>query len=86
MTVAPGPFDAKRRHRPLSPRQRRWTVWGYLLLGLANAALALPSANDRLIHAIIGALFTVLAVAVWLKKWPPSVDGPADAVAHPRAD
>jgi hypothetical protein len=65
----------ERRRRPLSPGQRRWIVWGYLLMSLGNAALALLAADDRLFHAIIAALFVLLAVAFLLKKWPPSVDG-----------
>src|SRR4051794_31428675 len=40
VTVAPGLSDREQRRRPLSPRQRRWIVWGYLLLSLCNAALA----------------------------------------------
>jgi hypothetical protein len=74
-TVPPGPSDAEQRHRPLSPRQRRRIVWGYLLISLCNAALALLGADDRLFHAIIAALFALSAVAFLLKKWPPFVDG-----------
>jgi hypothetical protein len=74
-TVPPGLSDAEKRRRPLSPQQRRWIVWGYLLIGLCNAALALLGADDRLFHAIIAALFALSAVAFLLKKWPPSVDG-----------
>jgi predicted lysophospholipase L1 biosynthesis ABC-type transport system permease subunit len=55
--------------------KRRWIVWGYLLISLCNAALALLWANDRLLHAIIAALWVLSAVAFLLKKWPPSVDG-----------
>jgi hypothetical protein len=74
-TVPPGPSDAVQRRRPLSPGQRRWIAGGYLLISLGNAALALLGADDRLFHAIIAALFALLAVAFLLKKWPPSVDG-----------
>lgn len=74
-TVPPGPSDAEQRRRPLSSRQRRWIVWGYLLISLCNAALALLGADDRLFHAIIAALFALSAVAFFLKKWPISVDG-----------
>jgi hypothetical protein len=70
-----GSTDGERRRRPLSPRRRRWIVWGYLLFSLCNAALALLWANERLFHAIIAALFALNALAVLLKKWPPSVDG-----------
>ena len=75
VVAALGSPDGGRWRRPFSPRQRRLAVWGYLLIGLCNAALALLWANERLFHAIIAALFALLAVAVLLKKWSPSVDG-----------
>jgi hypothetical protein len=67
-TVSPGLSDGEQRRRPLSPRQRRWIVWGYLLISLCNAALALLGAEDRLFHAILAALFALSAVAFLLKK------------------
>jgi hypothetical protein len=73
-TATSGSLDGERRRRPLSPRQRRWMVGGYLLLSLCNAALALPWAKDRLLHAIIAALFALCAVGVWRKKLPLSVN------------
>lgn len=71
VTATSGAPDGERRHRPLSPRQRRWIVGVYLLLSLCNAALALSEADDRLFHAIIAGLWALLAVAFLLKKWPP---------------
>jgi hypothetical protein len=65
----------ERRRRPLSPRQRRWLVSLYLLIALTDAAHAFLSANDRLLHAIMAALFALGAVMFLLKKWPLSGDG-----------
>lgn len=73
-TATPGPSDGGQRRRPLSPRQRRWIAGGYLLIGLCNAAFAVLSADDRVFHATIAALWVLIAVAFLLKKWPPSVD------------
>lgn len=73
--VPTGPSDVGQRRRPLSPRQRRWIVWGYLLLSLCNAVLALFGADGRLFYALIATLWALSAVALFLKKWPPSVDG-----------
>lgn len=65
-TVPRGRSNAEQRRRPLSPRQRRWIVWGYLLISLCNAALALLGADDWLFHAIIAVLFALSAVAFLL--------------------
>ena len=51
-------------------------VGGYLLMALCYAAFAVLWTDDRLLHAIAAALWTLFAVALLLKKWPPSVDGP----------
>ncbi|HYJ21280.1 MAG TPA: hypothetical protein VEW07_04570 [Solirubrobacterales bacterium] len=69
------PVDGGQRRRPLSPRQRRWIIWGYLLISLGNVALAVVWADDRLFRAIIAAGFAFAAVMFWLEKWPLSVGG-----------
>jgi hypothetical protein len=65
----------ERPRRPISPRQRRWTIWAYLLISLSFAALAVLSAQDRLFHALFAAGFALNAVVWWLKGAPSSVDG-----------
>jgi hypothetical protein len=62
------------RRRSLSPRQRRWLVLVYLLLALSQAASAVLSSNDRLIHAATAALM-VLAAVVHLLRKPPHPPG-----------
>jgi hypothetical protein len=64
----------ERRRRPLSPRQKRWMAGAFLLLGLANAVMALMWANDRLIHAVFAALWVILAVGYFLGRLPLSVN------------
>jgi hypothetical protein len=66
-----------RPRRPISPRQRRWTIWAYLLMSLSFAAFAVLSAHDRVFHAIFAAGFALNAVVWWLKRPPSSLDGPA---------
>jgi hypothetical protein len=65
----------ERRRRPLSPRQRRWMIWVYLLMSLSFAAFAVLSAHDRLFHAIFAAAFALNAVVFWLRRSPSSSDG-----------
>lgn len=62
------------RRRPLSPRQRRWMSAGFLLLGLAYAAMAMLWANDRLINAAFAAVWVIIAVAYFQGKLPLSVN------------
>jgi len=69
-----GPSGGGQRRRPLSPRQRRWMSGGFLLLGLAQAAMAMLWANDRLIHAVFAALWVIIAVAYFQGKLPLSVN------------
>jgi AcrR family transcriptional regulator len=59
-----------RRPRSLTPRQRRWVAGGFLLLGLAYAAMALLSANDRLIHAVLAALWAIIAAGYFRGRLP----------------
>lgn len=67
----------KRRRHPLSPRQRRWAVSLYLLLALTDAAFAVLSAHDRLLHASTAGLWTLGAVfLLWQGSSRPS-DGSA---------
>lgn len=63
------------RRRPLSPRQRRWMIWAYLLMSLSFAAFAVLSAHNRLFNAILAATFALNAVVFWLKRSPSSLDG-----------
>jgi hypothetical protein len=66
--------DGGRRPRPLTPRQKRWMVGGFLLLGLAHAVMALLSANNRLMHAVFAALWAIIAVGYFLGRLPLSVN------------
>jgi hypothetical protein len=66
----------ERRRRPLSPRQRRWMIWAYLLMSLSFVAFAVLSAHDTLFNAILAAMLALNAVVLWLKRPPPSLDGP----------
>lgn len=52
------------RRRQLSPRQRRWMIWVYLLMSLTYAAYAGLSADDRLLHAGMAGLWALGAMAV----------------------
>jgi hypothetical protein len=65
------------RRRPLSPRQRRWMIWAYLLMSLTFAAFAVLSAHDRLFNAILAATFALNVAVLWLRKSSSSLDGSA---------
>jgi hypothetical protein len=65
----------ERRRRPLSPRQRRWMIWAYLLMSLSFAAFAVLSAHNRLFNAVLAAMLALHAVMLWLKRPPSSLDG-----------
>jgi hypothetical protein len=58
--------------RQLSPRQRRFAIWAYLLISACNATFAVLSADDRLLHAVSAALWIGAAVLV-LKRSPSSL-------------
>lgn len=74
-TATLGLYEGKeRRRRPLSPRQRRWMIWAYLLVSLSFAAFAVLSAHDRLFNAILAATFALNAAVFWLRS-PSSLDG-----------
>jgi hypothetical protein len=47
---------------------------GFLLLGLAQAAMAMLWANDRLIHAVFASLWVIIAVAYFKGKLPLSAN------------
>ena len=67
-TAPPGSlFDSGQRRRQLSPRQRRFYIWGYLLLSACNAALAVLWVDNRLMHVLIAAGFATCAVVVMLR-------------------
>jgi hypothetical protein len=76
-TGALAPFDGEQRRRPLSPRQRRWMIWVYLLMSLSFAAFAVLSAHNRLFNAIFAATFALNAAVFWFKRSPSSLDGSA---------
>jgi peptidoglycan/LPS O-acetylase OafA/YrhL len=52
---------------PLSPRQARWLASLNLLLALGNAADAVLSPDDRLLHAAGAAVFALGAVVLVLR-------------------
>lgn len=66
-TAAVGLWEGEQRGRPASPRQTRWFAVPYLLLALGNAADAVLSADDRLLHAAAAATFA-LGAAVLLRR------------------
>jgi hypothetical protein len=70
VTATPEPLDGGQGRRELSPRQRRFAIWAYLLASVFNAALAVLSADDRLLHAVSAALFAIGAVVFLLKRSP----------------
>lgn len=75
-TATLGLYEGEERRRSsLSPRQRRWMIWAYLLMSLAFAAFAVLSAHDRLFNAILATMFALNAVVFWLKRSPSSLDG-----------
>ena len=47
---------------------------GFLLLGLAQAAMAMLWTNDRVIHAVFAVLWAIIAVAYFQGKLPLSVN------------
>ncbi|HEY6550572.1 MAG TPA: hypothetical protein VIY71_05160 [Solirubrobacterales bacterium] len=67
--------DGGQGRRPLSPRQRRFAIWAYLLLSVCNVAFAVLWADNRLLHAINAALFAIGAVVLMLKRSPSSLNG-----------
>jgi hypothetical protein len=74
-TPTPGPSDGGQGRRQLSPRQRQWVIWAYLMISLCNAVLAVLWADNRLLHAVSAALFAIGAVVLMLKRSPSSLDG-----------
>jgi hypothetical protein len=69
-----GATDGERWRRPLSPRQRRWIVSLYLLMALTDAAFAVLSADNRLLHASTAGLFALSAVFL-LRQGPSHASG-----------
>lgn len=67
----------ERRPLPLSPRQRRWLVSLYLLMALTEAAFAVLSENNRLLHASTAGLFALGAVFHLRQGSPRPSDGSA---------
>jgi hypothetical protein len=67
-TATVGLYEGEEKpRRSLSPRQRRWMIWAYLLMSLTVAAFAALSAHDRLFDAILAATFALNAAVLWLK-------------------
>jgi hypothetical protein len=74
-TATLGLYEGEERRRlPLSPRQRRWMIWSYLLMSLTFAAFAVLSSHDGLSNAILAAVFALNAAMLWLKRSPSSLD------------
>jgi hypothetical protein len=67
-TVTPAPSAGGQGRRPLSPRQRRWMIWAYLLMSLTFATVAVLSAHHRLSNAILAGLFGLNIAVLWLKR------------------
>lgn len=74
-TEVPGPADGWQKPRQLSPRQRKWAIWFYLLIGLLYAVIAVLQADGRLLHVISAATFSAGAVLLILKGPPSPLDG-----------
>jgi hypothetical protein len=70
-TATLGLFDGGQGRRQLSPRERRFGIWFYSMLSVCNAALAVLSADSRLLHVSSAALFAIGAV-IFLKRSPSS--------------
>lgn len=68
VTALPKSSDGGQGRRQLSPRQRRFAIWFYLLISLSNAALAVLWADNRPLHAISAALFAIGAVVFMLRE------------------
>lgn len=76
LTATPESSDSGQGRRQLSPRQRRFAIWGYLLISACNAAFAVLWADGRLLHALSAVLFAIGAVVFLLKRSPSSLGGP----------
>jgi hypothetical protein len=66
--ATPESSDGGQGHRQLSPRQRQFVIWGYLLISLCNAAFAVSRADNRLLHVVSAALFAISALVLMLKR------------------
>lgn len=72
-TATVGFWEGEQRGgRPLSPRQGRWLASLNLLLALGNAADAILSSDDRLLHAAGAALFALAALVMLRTSRRPS--------------
>jgi hypothetical protein len=67
-----GSSDGGQGRSQLSPRQRLFAIWAYLLMSACNAAFAILWADNRLMHAGSAALFAIGAVVFMLKRSPSS--------------
>src|SRR6476620_11017796 len=68
--ATPEPSHGGHKRRQLSPRERRFFFWAYLLFGLCNAVLAVLSDDNGLVYAILAVLWAVNAVVLLLKGDP----------------
>lgn len=75
VTATPESSDGGQGRPQLSPRQRQFAIWAYLLISLCNAAFAVLWVDNRLLHAISAALFAIGAVVHILKRSPSSLEG-----------
>jgi len=65
-------LGSRQGHRELSPGQRRFAIWFYLIASATYAAVLVLSTRDRPVHAAMAVLFAISAVMLIRKKSPPS--------------
>lgn len=68
VSATPESSDGGQGRHELSPRQRQFAIWAYLLISVCNAAFAVLWVDNRLLHAINAALFATGAVVLMLKE------------------
>lgn len=66
------PLGSRQGRRELSPGERRFAIWFYLIASAVYAAVLVLSTRDRPIHAAMAVLFAISAVVLIRKKSPPS--------------
>jgi hypothetical protein len=64
----PESFDGGQGRRQLSPLQRRFAIWTYLLASVINATQAVVSSESRPLHVMTAVLFASGAVVFMFEK------------------